>query len=88
MTKLKTILNEANMNSDELKRLRQIKEGLKYLENDSLKSMQFLHAFDVAIYAIHLMNILTKTGAAEIEEGEISIEKYKNLIIKVANEGL
>lgn len=25
-------LNEANMNSDELKRLRQIKEGLKYLE--------------------------------------------------------
>lgn len=34
------------------------------------------------------MNILTKTGAAEIEEGEISIEKYKNLIIKVANEGL
>lgn len=39
MTKFKTFLNEANMNSDELKRLKQIKEGLKYLENDSLKAM-------------------------------------------------
>ena len=86
--KLKTLLNEANMNADELKRLRQIKENLKLLENDTFKSAQFLHAFDVAIYAIHLMSILTKTGATEIEEDQISVEKYKNLIIKVTNEGL
>lgn len=72
----KNVINEDDKSVSS--NLKMIKDGIKNIENASgKKSLQFLRAFDVAMYAIEIMSVLSDTET----DSKIGTKKYKRILI-------
>lgn len=77
------------MNRYEQRYFDMVKKDIKDIEySDGDFPKPFLNAVNLVGHAINLLALLAENEAEEIEENEISVSKYKKMLIKMLEEKL
>lgn len=77
------------MNRYEQRFFEMIRKDIKEIERaDGDSPRPFLNTVNLVGHAINLLGLLAESEAYEIEEDEISVSKYKKMLIKMLEEKL
>lgn len=77
------------MNRYEQRFFEMIRKDIKEIEySDGDSPRPFLNTVNLVGHAINLLGLLAESEAYEIEEDEISVSKYKKMLIKMLEEKL